>query len=232
MFRLDKRGMLQFDTWQQYNWLKHGFTTRLIGDFSELPCNQDIAKVFGADTSGIAILRQVHSSRYLVEELPWSGERPEGDAVLTNRRSVLVGVRTADCLPVLLLDPATRAVAAVHAGWRGVVSGVLPRAIDGMKKVYGSNPKNLEVAIGPGINACCFEVGEEVAANFLPKFVIRDHLKPHVDLVAVLQEQLNQAGIGKVMACGECTHCDTRKYHSHRAEKGKAGRMLAAIGVF
>jgi len=129
MFRESEQGVLRVAAWDRHRWLVHGFSTRATGDFFDWPGDAEIAAAFGTQGCGTATLRQVHSGRWVRADAPWGGKRPEADAVLTDRPGVLVGVRTADCLPVLLVDPATRSVAAVHAGWRGVVAGIVPNAV-------------------------------------------------------------------------------------------------------
>lgn len=231
MFRTDDRSVLRAAGWQRYPWLVHGFSTRKTGDFLQWPRDVEIAAAFGGGSARTATLRQVHSGRYVRADRAWSGTRPEADAVLTDRPGVLAGVRTADCVPVLLVDPVRRAVAAVHAGWRGTVAGVLPHAVRGMEEEYGSSPGEVEAAIGPCIGACCFEVGDEVAARFHERFVDRRRERPHVDLTSTLMDQLRTAGVKRILACRTCTSCDTGSYFSHRAERGRAGRMLAVVGI-
>ncbi len=230
MFRADRRGVLRVEGWERWNWLVHGFSTRETGDFLNWPPDGEIMAAFEADLAGTAMLRQVHSRRCVRADRPWSGDRPEADAVCTDRAGVLVGVRTADCIPILLADPRRRAVAAVHAGWRGVAAGVLPGAVQTMVSEYGSAPAGIEAAIGPGIGACCFEVGDEVADQFSSDFVDRSPARPHVDLVAALESQLTDFGVESVAVARQCTSCDLDRYFSHRAEHGITGRMLAVVG--
>lgn len=231
MLTPDELGVLRVSSWADRNWLIHGFSTRPTGDFLDWPGDDEICKKFGAAPAGTAMLKQVHSGRCVRADRAWSGDRPEADAVCTNRPCVLVGVRTADCLPVLLVDPRRRAVAAVHAGWRGASAHVLPSAIESMASEYGCKPGDIEAAIGPGIGPCCFEVGEEVAGKFSEEFVDRDGPKPHVDLAGILGAQLRQSGVGRFAIAGDCTSCDLERYFSHRAEHGDTGRMLALVGL-
>ena len=162
---------------------------------------------------------------------PLGPARPEADAVGSATPGVLLGVRTADCLPVLLVAPRSRAVAAVHAGWRGTVAGVLPRAVQGLTADLGARPREVEAAVGPGIGACCFEVGEEVASQFPERCVADDGAKPHVDLAAALEGQLADCGVRMVMTARLCTHCEVERFFSHRAEAGRTGRMLSVVGL-
>ncbi|MDE0262481.1 MAG: peptidoglycan editing factor PgeF [Bryobacterales bacterium] len=227
----DELGVLRVSGWTDWDWLIHGFSTRSTGDFLDWPSDDEICKRFGAAMTGTAMPKQVHSGRCVRADRAWSGARPEADAVCTNRPCILVGVRTADCLPILLVDPSRRAVAAVHAGWRGAVARVLPGAIESMASEYGCKPGDIEAAMGPGIGPCCFEVGEEVAGQFSEEFIDRDGPKPHVDLVGILGAQLRQAGVDRFATAGHCTSCDLDRYFSHRAEHGETGRMLALVGL-
>lgn len=231
MFRVAERGLLRVLAWDRYPWLVHGFSTRAAGDFLHWPVDEEIAATFGASGFGTATLRQVHSAEVVRADTPWGASRPAADAAMTSTEGVLVGVRTADCFPILLADPVTRSVAAVHAGWRGAALGVLPRAAEGLAEAYGARADDLQAAIGPGIGACCFEVGEEVASEFSPEFVRRARPKPHVDLQAVLERQLADAGVLDVFSCGHCTSCNRGRYFSHRAERGVTGRMLSSVGI-
>jgi YfiH family protein len=137
----------------------------------------------GASQFALAALRQIHSGRaFLVERdadgnlvycpsgfsLPARGRGTllPGDALLTCQAGILLSVRTADCLPLLLVDPQRRAVAAVHAGWRGALARVIEKAVGEMRRLFGSRPEKLHAALGPAIRACCYEVGEEVVDAF------------------------------------------------------------------
>lgn len=231
MLRTSESSLLKIAAWDRYPWLVHGFSSRHTGDFCVGTAHSEIAGAFGAPGFGVATLRQVHSDRYVRANGPWTGQPPEADTLLTRRAGILVGVRTADCFPVLLVDPVTHSVAAAHAGWRGAVAGVVPNAIGGMSDEFGVRPGDLEAAIGPGIAACCFEVGEAVAAKFGEEVVDRRQGRPHVDLSALLRHQLMRFGVRSVHSCGHCTSCAVDRYFSHRAEHGNTGRMLAAIGV-
>lgn len=200
--------------------------------------------------------RQVHSAVVRPvgsEALDGSLETPEGKAVLegdglvTDVPGVLIAVGTADCVPVLVVDPVRRAVGAFHAGWRGTVAGIVGTGISLMKDQYGSHEGDLLAAVGPAIGACCYAVGEEVREQFAAAFRYGSELfreesdepvRLYVDLWEANRRQLIDAGVnsGRVTVIGECTACSRlpdggRKYFSHRAEHGSAGRMLNAIGI-
>jgi YfiH family protein len=162
----------------------------------------------------------------------------EADALLTDRPTVLLSIRVADCVPILLAGEDGRAVAAVHAGWRGVVAGVVPRTIAEMRARFGIDPQRTLAAIGPCIRDAHFEVGPEVAAEFrrvdLAGAVVEAaYPKPHIDLVGAVTQQLHRAGIDatRIDQTDRCTYRDADEFFSHRRGKGVTGRMAAVIAA-
>jgi len=172
----------------------------------------------------------------------------EGDGLMTNLPGVLLGIQTADCVPVLVVDPKNRAVAAFHAGWRGTVAKVVEQGIATMKKEYGSRPEELLAAVGPSIGSCCYAVGDEVRGEFeaatpyaeelFRKQAAENGVRVHLDLWEANRRQLVEAGVRpeKIVVVGECSGCAVdeagrRVYFSHRMEKGITGRMMSGVGV-
>lgn len=161
----------------------------------------------------------------------------KADGLLTADPMACLSVRVADCVPVLLASDDGRWVAAVHAGWRGVVEGVVPAALEKLASAAGIHPTRLVAAIGPSISLSAFEVGDEVAEAFVAAFgdqapVRRqDHHKAHVDLRAGLELQLMRAGVsaGRIDTSDRCTYRDEAEFFSHRRDKGVTGRMAAII---
>lgn len=140
----------------------------------------------------------------------------------------MVGVKTADCAPILLVDAKCRKVAAVHAGWRGAVTGVAPKTLEAMVARWGTGPEEIHAAIGPCIGPCCFEVGPEVAIQFgEPAARVR------IDLAGFIRRQLLDAGVPEtqIYLAGLCTYCRADLFHSFRRDREKAGRLLSVIGV-
>ncbi len=120
-------------------------------------------------------LRQVHSDIiHCVESVP--ADTLTGDGLLTSTPGLLLAIQTADCLPVILVDPRRRAVGAFHAGWRGTLKRIAEKGVGEMQRWFGSRPQDLKAAIGPGIHGCCYEVGEEVRAKFESQFAYADTL--------------------------------------------------------
>jgi YfiH family protein len=174
----------------------------------------------------LAMARQIHSATVLLAR---PGACGEGDALWTDRTDLALSVITADCVPVVLAGPG--GLAAVHAGWRGLVNGVISAALC---EVPGPLAE-WTAWIGPAIGACCYEVGEEVAAQVVaaaddPNVAIPGPAgKPHLDLQAVARRQLETAGVGEVVTLARCTRCDAEKLESYRRNGKGAGRNIAFI---
>jgi len=219
LFHLDSRGVYRAQPLEELVWLEHGFGTRSSADWP--------------NPSEVATLRQTHSDRVLVADR--TGSIGEGDALISNQPGIALAVRTADCLPILIADVRNRAIAAVHAGWRGAVSEVVPKTLDAMRERFGSRAEDLVVAIGPGIGACCFEVGPEVAAKFTPFFPEREDLanRPRIDLVETIRRQLGRNGgtVRQLAASKLCSVCHSELFHSYRRDREAAGRMVSAIRI-
>jgi YfiH family protein len=219
LFRLDSGNVYRAQTLEELAWLDHGFGTRVTSGW---PQHADLATV-----------RQIHSNRVVIAT--GAGCLGEGDALICNQPGITLAVRTADCLPVLMADPQNRAVAAVHAGWRGVVAGIVPKTVMAMSENFGTRPEDLVIAIGPGIGPCCFEVGPEVAVQFQPFFPEREDLsgRTRVDLIETVLRQLrrNDGTLGQVATADLCSCCRAHLFHSYRRDRDAAGRMVTAIGL-
>ncbi|HJL16394.1 MAG TPA: peptidoglycan editing factor PgeF [Sandaracinaceae bacterium LLY-WYZ-13_1] len=160
----------------------------------------------------------------------------EADALVTAVEGAAVGVRTADCLPLLLADPRTGAVAAVHAGWRGAAARVVEEAVERLVGVHGSRAEDLLAAIGPHIRLDAFEVSEDVAARIAEsahgaRVVEPREPRPHADLAATVRAQLAHVGVraDRVEDVGGCTHAEPTRFFSHRRDDGRTGRHLSVI---
>ena len=163
------------------------------------------------------------------------------DAIVSNAPGVLAGVKTADCVPILLGDPKTGAFAAVHAGWRGTLATVATKALGRMSAEYESRPNDVHVAIGPAAGACCYEVGTDVIDGFRNTFpdqdLFTDTSADHacVNLLEANRAQLISAGVERdnIHIAPLCTMCRTDLFFSYRKEKsvrGKVGRLMSVIG--
>jgi YfiH family protein len=193
-------------------WLVHGFGTRL----SDIP----------AAFRQLATLKQIHSSSCVAAE-GRAGLLGEGDALLENQPGSVVAVKTADCIPILLVDERLHAVAAVHAGWRGTAARIAAEAVTAMAGRFGTRAEDLHAAIGPGIGKCCYEVGPEVAAQF------GGQGRGHIDLAAANRRQLEESGVTPrhIYASNLCTMCRSEEFDSFRRDQAAAGRMYSFAGI-
>lgn len=187
----------------------------------------------------VAWAKQVHGDRVLPADEGFCGE---GDALWTARPGLVLSIATADCVPIALAGPGV--VAAVHAGWHGLVAGIIPHAVATLAGERGIGPERLRAWVGPTIGACCYEVGadvaEQVAAASSAAVVTPGELwgcggarglapNPHLDLVAAARFQLVRAGVPEPRALVRCTRCDERTLWSYRREGPRAGRNVAFI---
>jgi hypothetical protein len=190
----------------------------------------------GVNTEQLHFLSQVHGRgvvRVEADAQASSTRFVEGDALLTRARNVACAVRTADCVPVLLADRRSGAVAAVHAGWRGAVQGVARAAVQSLRELAGGNAE-LVAAIGPHISLAAFEVSADVAAQILaasldPGIVEHAGPKPHVDLCRMLHAELRAAGVLEIDHVHGCTVREPERFFSYRRDGQASGRHLSAI---
>jgi YfiH family protein len=213
--------------------LVHGFEQRAPGGATESP-EEGLARAARSleGRGRLLLLRQVHGAT--VVEAPWEGA-PEADASVAARPGWILGIKTADCLPVLLVDPERRLVAAAHAGWRGTAAGVAARAVEALV-ARGGTPDGLLAALGPGIGPCCYEVGDELRDAFGPRGVAffrpGPNGRPHLDVRAANVRQLVEAGLrpAAIHHVADCTRCRADLYHSYRRDGAAAGRMISFVG--
>lgn len=226
----------------------HGFGTR-IADRQDFP--PDIHILVQVHGDRIVCLTdqtmRVQSSRFKVQSgkpnlvfrgLPERSFRfDEGDALLTALPGVSIGIRTADCLPVLVADPASKTVAAVHCGWRSLALELPARVAQVMTSLTGAEPAGFLAALGPAINICCYEVGREVMGQFrggetcMEPATVREG-RHFLDLRALARSQLQGAGLlpEHIDDIDRCTSCEPALFYSHRARKDE-GRMVSFITV-
>ena len=220
MFRRDSRNLYLARSLETIPWIQHAFGTRL-------------ATGWPPETETLVTLRQVHSDRVL--EAQAAGCAGEADALITNRPGLPLSIRTADCLPILIADFRTRSIAAVHAGWRGTLLGVLPKTVQAMAERFGTRMEDLSIAAGPAIGPCCFEVGPEVARQFRHLFPERTDLdrQTTIDLAEANRRQLRHIGVSdaQFVPCPDCTFCNPDTFHSYRRDRDASGRMVSAIGI-
>lgn len=195
-------------------------------------CRNALTAAFGIPAENIVVPRQIHGTgTAVITSAKFNAADIEGaDAVVTTVPKLIVGVNTADCVPVVLADDSARIVAAVHAGWRGAVAGVVQNALDTMCSL---GARQITAVIGAGICRDCFEVGPEVASQFPAEFVSSvPGARPHVDLPGYVANILHNYGITELTATGECTRCNPARYFSARALGTASGRNYTFAMLF
>lgn len=248
---------------------KHAFSTR-IGGVSQAAHTSSLNLAFnrgddeetvrenlrlfgeavGFDAKNVISLPQIHSAD-IIKVI--SSMRGEGyfkaahiscDGYVTSEKDVVVGVKTADCVPILFEaydeNMEIIAVSAVHAGWRGSVSGIARNAVLALVEM-GAEPHRIRAAIGPSIGKCCFEVGEDVVDIVRQKFgsegadmfIVADNNKMYLDIKGINIEIISECGVPmkNIDVSNECTYCLSEKYYSHRRMKGVRGTMLSVIAL-
>jgi YfiH family protein len=193
-------------------------------------------QVHGAD---VRVVGSVEEAKPAEDQL---GETIYCDIIVSNADGVLAGVKTADCVPILIGDPRTRSFAAVHAGWRGTLATAAIAGVTRLSNEYGARAEDLRVAIGASAGPCCYEVGSEVIDAFSSRFHEGEKLftptRPGhalVDLLKANRDQLESIGVlaNRIHVAPICTMCRTDLFFSYRKEKklhGKVGRLMAVIG--
>jgi hypothetical protein len=260
-------------------WLVHGFSTRPGGvsplesekvlnlGFMEWDTRENVLEnrrqfqsALGAANLALIPLKQIHSDVIRIFPGPPADAR-KGDASATDRPGLLLAIQTADCAPILLVDPKKRAVAAIHAGWRGTLTRITQKAVGRMQLEFGSKPADLLAAIGPSIGPCCYEVAADFVTKFTAQFAdAADYfdeprsgeepnplqwlnMKPpghqpppknvHLDLRKANRSQLVAAGLlaKNIYVSDLCTACHTGLLFSHRREGPLSGRLMSSIGL-
>ena len=224
----------------------HLFTTRQLS-LASAAGYAELAAALGVQH--VATLTQVHGAAVSIvhaAESPRHG--PEADAFVSNASDIAVAVRAADCVPLLMADSVSGAVAAVHAGWRGTAARAAVAALHAMQREYGTHPTNVVAAIGPSIGPCCYTVGPDLVDAFAAagheRYLIerwfstpppprgsRERTQLRLDITAANRDQLVLAGVPErqIYDCRLCTAMHLEVLTSYRAEKENAGRIAGAI---
>jgi YfiH family protein len=221
----------------------HFFTTGDLSLGADDPAWAMVAREIGVDRENLLLVRQVHRADVAIARpgRATSWQRPEADVIISDDPASAIGVRVADCAPILLADGRLRAVAAVHAGWRGTMHGAAAAAVRAMTAAFNSQSADLVAAIGPCLGVCCGEVGSEVVDAFRAAGHAESSLerwfetgasgRPYLDLARANRDQLVAAGVPneRIYAAGICTKTHSGVLHSYRARGNGAGRMAGVI---
>lgn len=201
-----------------------------------------LGQALGFEIEDLVFTRQTHTNIVRVVDGSNRGEgldrevEPECDALVTNTPGVALAAFTADCTPILLHDPVTGAVGAVHAGWRGTVADIAGNAVRAMCENFGCRPENIRAAIGPNIGICCFETHEdvpnavrEILGREAEFFIVPEGEKFRVDLKGVNAALLRRAGVVQIEISCACNACDPDRFWSHRRVGNDRGSLAAII---
>lgn len=215
--------------------LVHGFSTRALSDDYE-----KLSGLLKVNRDKIFYLKQIHSDKVVcVDARTKLTDLPEADAFVTCEKNVIIGVRTADCLPLLVCDPVKNLVAAIHAGYRGVLNKVIQNTFSVMQNKFGCDVKDFLVALGPSIFMDSYEVGDEVIQEF--KGVYGEHFvckkypsgKFHLDVRGTASLILKDFGLParQISKLDFCTYAQKTQFHSFRRDGEASGRQYNFIGI-
>jgi YfiH family protein len=241
---MDKKELLTLGSFSKISWLEHGFSTQSLGDFNLTNFErggegyQKLSRITKTSLSNFVLMAQVHGSK--VELVSWKdkGRVIEAvDGLVTKDSEVYLSVRSADCLPILFVDPMRKIVGAAHAGWKGTLEGV-GQGVVALMKDLGSETKNILVGFGPSIGPCHYEIKEDVADLFRKAFdrgwqiINEKDKKTFLDLRQANLCLLQEAGISlsNIKIVDLCTYCDESEFYSSR-RKDLSARQLSFIGV-
>jgi hypothetical protein len=250
-----KKGIPYFEIpeFEKLGWIQHAFLTRQggvspppydslnlseeNGDWEENPIKNKglISETFQFDPKRLILLHQIHQDRILIlkDSLRRLPSPIEYDALITHLPNIFLGILTADCLPIFMVDTKKRVIASVHAGRQGTSLHIVVKALRKMKEVFSCSIEDVFVALGPAIGPCCYEIGEEV---FLPEWtsfsILKGKKKWMVDLAKINIDQMKKEGIEEkqIFKIDLCTCCHQDLFFSYRKE-GLTGRQLSFIGI-
>ena len=239
--------------WEAIPRLTHGFCGRQggvsQGAFAELnlsltvgdqpACVRENWRRLEAAVAGVRFLGMQQRHGATIAQIDGTtAVRPEADALITRAAGVALCILTADCVPILLVAPRQGVVAAVHAGWRGTLLGIVPAAVAHMHKAFGAEPGDLHATLGPAIGGCCYEVERRITDELeqrwgtLSEAIVNGAAKSQLDLRRANAAILAASGVPPTqIACvGPCTRCAGADYFSYRGAGGHTGRQLSFIG--
>lgn len=199
----------------------------------------DTKKAVGVHDLRIVTMKQVHGDHIVDVKDKSLKEAGEADGMVTEERGLFLGVLTADCVPILFSAIGRQLVAVVHAGWRGTLAGISVKMVRQLKDRYGVNPGSLEVAIGPAIGGCCYEISDDVSDPLVREWkslagqcLQRRDGRQLLDLRELNRLQLEEAGVPveQISQLGPCTGCAAEDFFSYRREGRETGRQMSFIG--
>lgn len=223
------KGLLFFDPLKGLDFVVHGFSTKPQG----FKTAEEAMAGLGLEDCPSVVPKQVHGTDIVVAEDGKVPVRPVADGAITKTPGIVLVVKVADCVPIYLVDPRTPAIGLIHAGWRGASQAIANKAVLRMQEVFGTDPRDLVVALGPSIQECCYEVGKEVAIRFPESMRRQKEERWHLDLAGANVLDLESAGVRRqnIHVSSHCTCCEPRRFHSYRRDRRIAGRHYAVLAL-
>ena len=243
--------------WENHQGLLHGFmgrrggksvgryaalnTSYRVGDDPKVVSQNvcDVKLATGIHDGRVVTMRQVHGDNIVEVKDKNLKEAGEADGMITGEADLYLAVLTADCVPLLFVAPKQKLVAAVHAGWRGTLAGIADKTVRLFKSQYNVEANDLEVALGPSIGVCCYEVKDDVAVPLMKKWgklttpsVFVKEGKSFVNLRRLNRDILRASGVpgDQLFQVGPCTSCAAEEFFSYRRERSETGRQMSLIG--
>lgn len=240
MLKKTKKGYYVLEKFANQKGLIHGFSTRKFGNMSVQKSLNKFLNLFGRSKDDLIIMEQIHGNQIeMVREEDRGRILPGVDGVVCDHPGIFLGVKTADCLPILFFDSKTKMIGLAHAGWKGTLKKINQSIVKKMKSL-GSKPKNILVGIGPHIGPCCYTVSKKRADEFEKEFgnlkgmISEDCEGIHIDLAVPTIVQLIKEGVLRknVEVSLNCTSCQNNEFFSFRKDsKETFGEMLGIIGL-
>ncbi len=239
-----KNNVFYFDSFLQFPNLTHAVSTRFFGSMKEhgvikFPAINSFLTDIKMPNARIVLAEQIHGGVVeVLNEIPGKKIIPKADSLITAKKNIILGVLTADCLPVLFYDRNKKIIGASHAGFKGLSKLIIKHVIDQLKNL-GSNPKDIVVCIGPGIGACCYTVSKDRIDMFKKKFPLyngwyrEEKEQFFLDLKKIARLNLEKQGIlsENIYDANICTYDHSRTYFSYRKEKNNFGEFISIIGM-
>jgi len=244
-----KRLRVSLSPWKEKG-IVHGFSTRRVlitpKDFYEkerFDAAKEFCETLKIPIGHLILAKQVHSSHIATVSDKIVGRLklfPDCDGLMTRSKNISIGVLSADCVPLLFYVPSSQTIAAAHAGWRGLQKELPRKMVDHLIKFASADPTEIQIAIGPAIRSCCYEVKQDVAQHFSgqgdpagrPYCSLKNN-KIYLDLVQIARKQLQDRGVPSdhITDTGICTSCRNEDFFSYRLEGEKAGRILSLVSL-
>lgn len=238
-----------FGILDEFQFLDHWITTRIGGtsaggykslnlghhvgdDAGNVEANKKKARDIFCGGKPIYTSKQVHGNGVLMVTQS-TIKKFAADCLLVSEADVPAGILTADCLPIILVDPVHKMAGLVHAGRKGIFAMVIPTAVSAMTMFSNTEPETITAALGPGIRACCYEVGDDVFEKGYEDFIKYKNRDGKLDIAEAAKDQLAGSGVARenIYDSHVCTSCEKKEFYSHRAEKGKTGRFMTGLAI-